>query len=88
MALVPPRFIPPNHSAPSYYAIWIEDELSSEQYGTSTYETEEEAQAICEALQEAYGRFFHDCTFSPQLRAKPAEDLFAFDSRLISITYR
>ncbi len=66
------------------YTLWIDD---SERYGTMTYQTADEAQAVCKALQDVYDRLLYDCVFSVRLRSAEIP-LPAFDSRLIGYTYR
>ena len=71
---------------PSWYAIWLDDGLTSERYGTSAYSTPEEAQSVCDALQEAYQCLYYECRFVPSLRGKkPNTEVVPFDHRLISI---
>lgn len=55
---------------PSWYAIWLDDGVTSERYGTSAYDTPQEAQDVCSALQETYSRYFYECRFTVRLQAR------------------
>lgn len=93
-----PRTIPPASHAlttqqaadalllltPPFWTIWIDD---SQRYGTMTYQSADEAQAVCDALQGVYDRHLYGCVFSVRLRNTEIP-LPAFDARLIGAEER
>jgi hypothetical protein len=101
MGFPAPRPIPPRSYAltmqqaadalllltPPWYSVWIADGLTTQRYGDMTYQTADDAQAVCDALQAVYDRLLWECRFSVRLR-NAERPLPACDARLIGIEKR
>jgi hypothetical protein len=70
---------------PTWFTIW----LDNERYGDMTYPTLEEAQTVCNGLQEVYDRFCWAVEFSIKERDRLEYMALAFelDHKLIGVRY-